>query len=150
MTATTDAGPRATPWHFWVVVVVAALWNGFGAYDYIMSNTQGEAYFRQMGMTDAQISYMAGYPTWMMAVWAIGIWGSVLGVLLLILRRKWAFHAFAVSLAAIVVSLVYTYGMSNGAEVMGQVGMIMQALITAACAFFAWYSRRMAAQGLLR
>jgi hypothetical protein len=50
-------------------------------------------------MTDAQIAFMARYPSWMHAVWALGVWGSVLGSILLLLRSKWAFHAFAVSIA---------------------------------------------------
>ena len=39
------AGPSA-PWHLWVVGIVSLLWNAFGAYDFIMTNTQGEAYMR--------------------------------------------------------------------------------------------------------
>jgi hypothetical protein len=103
-----------------------------------------------MGMTDAQMAFMHGYPAWMIAVWAIGVWGSVLGTLLLLLRRRWAFHAFAVSLAAVALSLIYSYVLSNGAEVMGPTGAIMNVLITAGCAIFTWYSWRMTAKGLLR
>src|SRR5690349_9856281 len=107
MTTETMETPRSTPWHFWVVAAASALWNGFGGYDYTMSHVQGEAYYRQMGMTDAQIAYMASYPTWMHAVWAIGVWGSVLGAILLLLRSKWAFHAFAVSFLGALGNLAY-------------------------------------------
>ena len=71
-------------WHFWLVVLIAVLWNGFGGYDYVMSNTAGEAYFRQMGMTDTQIAYFTALPSWMIGVWAIGVWGSVAATVLLI------------------------------------------------------------------
>ena len=150
--ATTDTRPTrsAAPWHLWVVGFVSLLWNGYGAYDYLMSNLQGEAYYRQMGMTDAQIAYMNAYPAWMIGVWAIGVWGSVLGSVLLLLRMRWAFHAFAASLAALVVSLIYSYGLSNGAEVMGQMGTVMSALILAACIFFTWYAWMMTKRGVLR
>ena len=30
-----------TPWHLWVVGVVSLLWNGFGGYDFIMSDDPG-------------------------------------------------------------------------------------------------------------
>ncbi len=149
MTNITASAGRV-PLHFWIVAIIAVLWNGFGGYDYYMSHTAGDAYFQAMGMTEAQIAYMHTYPAWMTAVWAVGVWGSVLGSILLLLRKRWASEAFAVSLAAIIVSIVYTYLLSNGAEVMGQSGMIMQGVITVGCAFFAWYSRRMAAQGVLR
>lgn len=151
MTATTETGRSATPWHLWVAGLVGVLWNGFGCYDYYMTNTAGDAYMKGMGMTDAQIAYMHGYPAWMMGVWAIGVWGGLLGALLLLLKRKWAFPAFAASLAAYVLSLVYTYAMSEGREVMGGAQMyVMNALILAGCLFFAWYSRLMAQRGVLR
>ncbi|ACG77677.1 conserved hypothetical protein [Phenylobacterium zucineum HLK1] len=150
MTTTTMETSARTPWHLWVVGIVALLWNGFAGYDYVMTNLQGEAYMRQMGMTEPQIAHFNAMPTWMMAVWAIGVWGGVLGALLLLLRRKWALHAFVASLAAFIVSLVYTYGMTNGAEVMGQTVMIMQGVILVSCLFFAWYAWRVTKQGLLR
>ena len=139
-----------TPWHLWAVVVIGVLWNGFGAYDYVMSHTAGEPYFRSMGMTDAQIAYYNAMPAWMTGVWAIGVWGSVAGTILLALRSRWAFQVFVASLTGPVVSLIYTYGMTNGAEMGGQTGMIMNAVILAACLFFVWYSRLMAKRGVLR
>jgi hypothetical protein len=36
--------------HLWVVGVLSLLWNGFGAYDYIMSHVGGLDYFRGMGL----------------------------------------------------------------------------------------------------
>jgi hypothetical protein len=143
--------PRAgAPWHFWVIVVIALLWNGFGGYDYTMSQMRGDAYFREMGMTDPQIAYMHSYPVWMTAVWAVGVWGSVLGSILLLIRSRYALHAFVVSLAGLLVSLAYTHLMSDGGQVMGQQGMIMNAVITAGCLFFVWYSWMMTKRGLLR
>jgi hypothetical protein len=150
MTATTETGGNSTPWHLWVVGIVGVLWNAFGCYDYYMTNTAGDAYMASMGMTQAQIAYMHTYPTWMMAIWAIGVWGGLLGAILLLVKRKWAFHVFAASLAAFVISLVYTYGMSDGAEVLGSTTYMMNAVILAGCVFFVWYSRLMAQRGVLR
>ena len=149
-TATNETAGPARPWNLWVVGIVGLLWNGFAGYDYVMTNTQGDAYMRSMGMTEAQIAFMGQYPTWMTAVWAIGVWGAVLGAVLLLLRSRWAFHAFAASLIAFVISLVYAYGIANGAEVMGQQMMIMNVVILAGCLFFVWYSRLMTKRGVLR
>jgi len=151
-TATNDAGAArsATPWHLWVVGLVALLWNGFGGYDYVMTRLQGDAYMRSAGMTDAQIAHFNAMPAWMGAVWAIGVWGGVLGAVLLLARSKWALHAFVASLAAFVVSLIYNYALSDGAAVMGQSVMIMQFVILASCLLFAWYSWTMGKRGVLR
>ena len=148
MSTTADA-PRA-PWRSWLVTVVAVLWNSFGAYDYTMSQLKGDAYYHQMKMTDAQIAYMHGYPPWMVAVWAIGVWGAALGSLLLIVRSRHAVPVFVASLAGFLVSLVYGYFLSDGAKIMGQQGAIMETVILAGCLFFVWYSRLMAKRGVLR
>ena len=140
-----------TPWHLWAVGVGSLLWNAYGGYDYVMSNTGGEAYLRSAGMTDAQISYFNAMPGWMTAVWAIGVWGALIGSVLLLMRSKWALHAFIASCAAFVMSLVYTYALSNGGEVMGgQAVMIMQGVILAGCLFFIWYAWFAAKRGMLR
>ena len=150
MTATADA-PRATaPWHYWVVSVLSIVWNAFGAYDYFMSKTGGDAYLKKMGENDAQIAHMHAYPVWMTADWAIGVWGALLGSLLLLARTRYAFHVFVASLAAFLVMLVYTYGLTDGGKVMGQQGMIFNGVILALCVFFVWYSRAMAKRGVLR
>jgi uncharacterized membrane protein len=144
MTATTDT-VRATPWHFWVVAVVSLLWNAFGGYDYTMSHVQGEAYFRQMGMTEVMIAAINAYPVWMHAVWAIGVWGSVVGSILLLLRMRWAFHAFALSSLGAIVSLIYQA--MNPVEGMG---LVMPAIIVAIVLALTWYARLMAKRGVLR
>lgn len=149
-TATTDAGRSTTPWHLWVVGILSLLWNGYGGYDYTMSQLQGDAYYRASGMTDAQIAYFHAYPTWMIAVWAIGVWGSVLGSILLLARSRWAFHAFVVSLAAVLVSLLYAYVLKPQADAMTGMTTMMQAVITIACGLFAYYSWAMTKRGVLR
>jgi hypothetical protein len=146
MTTTTEGeAPRSTPWHFWVVAVVSLLWNGFGAFDYTMSHVQGEPYYRQMGMTDAQIAYMDTYPSWMHAVWAIGVWGSALGAVLLLLRSKWAFHAFAVSILGAIGNVLYS-AMNPSPEM----GLTMPVVIVVICAVFIWYAWTMTKGGVLR
>lgn len=150
-----------TPWHLWAVGVIAVLWNSYGGYDYVMSMTQGATYMAAAGMTPDQVAYYEAMPVWMTAVWATGVWGGVLGSILLLLRNKLAFPVFVVSFAAFLVSLVYTYGISGGGEVMGymiQDGVkvasstiiIMNVVIAAGCAFFTWYAWMMAKRGLLR
>lgn len=138
---------RVTPWHLWVVGVVALLWNGYGGYDYLMSHLQGEAYYRQMGMSEAQIAYMAAYPTWMHGVWALGVWGAVVGSVLLLLRSRYALHAFILSLLGIVGSNGYALFTPGGWEVMGGVITLVIAAIGVFLVTYAWAMTR---RGVLR
>jgi hypothetical protein len=150
MTTVAETPRASTPWRYWVVSAVAVLWNGYGGYDYYMSKTAGDAYYRQMGMDDAQVAYMNTAPDWVTAVWALGVWGAVLGTILLIVRSRFAVHAFVASLVGLLGSLAYGYLLSDGAELMGQQGLIMNLVILAGCLFFIGYSWLMAKRGVVR
>lgn len=150
MTTALDAGAAKAPWHFWLVGAVALIWNAFGAYDYFMTETKGDAYMQASGMNASQIAAMHAMPAWMIAAWAVGVWGALAGALLLLGRSRYAVYAYVASLAGLVVDLVYTYGLSGAAKTLGTQGLVMNAVITAGAIFFLWYSWRMAKRGLLR
>jgi hypothetical protein len=145
MTTTTEASGGSTPWHLWVVAAIALLWNGFGGYDYWMSHTVGEPYFRSMGMGDAQIATFKAMPLWMSCDWAIGVWGAVLASLMLLARRRWAYPTFVVSLAAFLLSVVYWF-----VEARSQINPVMDAAIAGGLVAFTLYARAMAKRGVLR
>ena len=138
-----------TTWTFWLVAVISLFWNAYGAYDYFMSKTGGDAYLRSVGMTEPQVAYFNAMPSWMTAVWAGGVWGAVLGSVLLLMRRRWALPVFVASFAGFLMSLVYAYGLSNGLAVNGPQVMVMQAVVAAGCAFFIWYAQLMVKRGVL-
>ncbi len=142
------SAPR-TPWHVWVVGVFAVLWNGFGCFDYVMTQTNRDQWFAQMGMTEAQLVYFNAMPAWTHAAWAIGVWGGLAGGLLLLARRKWAFHAFLISFIGWLAGAVYAFGMSDGMEAMGPMWP-MQIVIGGACVFFVWYAWMLGRKGVLR
>lgn len=145
-----SASPQRIPWWFWVVAALSLLWNSYGAYDYVMTQTRGDAYLVAMGITPEQIAYYKAMPGWMTGVWALGVWGAAAGSLLLLFRSRWAVWAFAASLIGLLISLLYTYVLTNGYAVNGPMSVVMYAVITAAAAFFVWFSRRMVKRGLLR
>lgn len=97
-----------TPWHLWLVGVLSLLWNAFGGFDFVQTVTRGEAYWRESGMTQPMIDYYHAMPNWMYGPWILGVWGAVAGSILLLLRRKWAVPAFAISLFGAAVSLIYS------------------------------------------
>ena len=139
-----------TPWHLWLVGVIAVLFNAIGAFDYVMSMAQGASYMASAGMTPAQIAHYQEMPVWMIAIWTTGVWGAVLGSVLILLRNRLAFPVFAVSLAAFLVNLLYTYVLTEGGEIMGGQMVIASVVITALLLFFMWYSRLMIKRRVLR
>lgn len=147
MTATTDTPRAAAPWHFWVLAVVGLLWSAVGGFDYTMSHVRGEAYYKQSGMTDAQIAFFNGYPVWMHAVWAIGVWGSVAGAILMLLRSRFSMHAYALSTLGAIGALAYAAVVPQGPEKMA---LLLPVIIVAVCVFFVWYASHMTKRGVLR
>ena len=145
----TDTTGKA-PWHLWLVGVIAVLFNSIGVFDFVMSMTQGAKYMASAGMTPDQIAHYQGMPAWMTAVWAIGVWGAFLASILLLMRRKVAFPVFVLSLAAFLISLLYTYVLTDGGAVMGRSMAIASAVIAILLLFFSWYAHAMGKRGVLR
>ncbi|MDZ4775302.1 MAG: hypothetical protein SGJ23_00780 [Alphaproteobacteria bacterium] len=139
---------NATPWHFWAVVVLGLLWNGFGVFNFYGSMTMDDAALQAAGMTAAQIDYFRAMPGWTTVAYAVGTIGALIGTILLLLRSKWAMHVFALSLAGFLATRVYMYALSDGATVMPSFG--IDAAILAGCVFFLWYAWSSAKNGLLR
>ena len=90
-----------TPVHLWIVGALATIWNAFGGFDYLMTQTRNEQYLANF--TDPQRVYFDSFPMWMEAAWAFGVWGGLLGSLLLLARSRFAVTAFGVSLAGLAV-----------------------------------------------
>jgi hypothetical protein len=139
-----------TPWHIWLIGVIAVLFNFIGVFDFVMSMAQGAEYQASAGMTPDQIAHYQAMPGWMTVVWAVGVFGAFLASILLLLRRKLALPVFVLSLAAFLISLFYTYVLTDGGAVMGRQMAIASAVIAALLVFFSWYSRFMAVRGVLR
>jgi len=148
MPETEETTGTKAPWHFWVVGIVALLWNSVGAMDYFMTQTRNEGYMSQF--TPEQLEYFYAFPTWLVALWAIAVWGGVLGALLLLARMRLAVTVFLVSLISMATTTVYSYGISNGMEVVGDTfSLVFTAVIFLIALSLYGYARTMHAKGIL-
>ncbi len=137
-----------TPWHLWLVGVLSLIWNSFGAYDYLMTQTKDEVYMA--AFTQVQLDYFYGLPLWAVCAWAIAIWSSVLGSLVLLLRKKVCVPIFLVSIVGLVITTIHNYGLSNGYEIMGGVGVVIfTGVIYAIAIGLYFYARAMTQKGVL-
>jgi len=138
-----------TPWHLWVVGLLALAWNGFAGYDFIMTLTKGAEYLQDY-FTPEQVDYFTSMPLWTKIPYAAAVWGGALASVLLLLRSRWAFHVFALSLLGVAVCIIYAYGMDDWAGLGGTQGMVMWGVIAAIALFLAWYAWTMSKKGFLR
>ncbi len=139
-----------TPWHLWVIGVVSLLWNAVGAFDYVMTKTKNESYMANF--TPEQLDFFYSFPAWAVGFWALGVWFSVIGSVLLLLRSRHALAAFLVSIVGMIGTSVYTYGLAETsmAEISGAFAMIFTAVIVVVGLALAWYARKMVAAQVLR
>lgn len=83
------------PVHLWIVGIVSLLWNAGGGYDYVMMQTHNADY--QSLLNESQMAYFHAFPLWATVGWALGVWASIAGSILLLLRSRFARMAFALS-----------------------------------------------------
>jgi hypothetical protein len=138
-----------TKWHFWVIGIVALIWNAGGAYDYVMSQTRNEAYMS--AFSPEQLEFFYGLPAWTVAAWAIGVWGGVVGTVLLLLKKRAAIWVYAASLAGIAITTIQNYFLANGFEVSGDAfSLTFSAAIIVVGIALLLYARAMLQRGVLR
>lgn len=135
------SGRAAAPWHFWAVAAVGLLWNSFGAIDYTMTQLRNPAW---IGQIDADmLAKLDAAPAWATSAWALGVWGSFVGAVLLLIRSRRAPTAFAVSFVAALISFAWQYAAGLVATP------VLPLVILAAVAFFWWYAGKMRDAGVL-
>ncbi len=140
-------GRARAPVHLWIVGVLSLLWNAMGAFDYLATQLELEFYMGQF--SEEQLAYFYGFPAWAVAGWAFGVWAALAGSIGLLLRRGWAVWAFAISLAGMVVSSVYTLVLTDGAAMMGAGGVAFTVVIWVVAIFLLLYARAQAKRGVL-
>lgn len=139
---------QKTPWHLWVVGIVGLLWNAMGAMDYIMTETRNEQYMS--AFTPEQLEFFYGLPIWVIASWAIAVWGGVLGCILLLLRKAIAVPVFMVSFIAMVITSFHNFVISNGLEAIGDTfSLVFSGIIFLAALGFWLYARAMQKRGVI-
>jgi hypothetical protein len=127
---------------FWAVALLALSWNGFGAYDFLMTNARDATYVA--AIPPAAMRQIDAMPLWAIAAWALGTWGAALGSILLLLRSRHAVYAFAASLAGLAVTTAYraSADMPVADPLTGAVWIVAGVLL--------WFALRMRRRGMLR
>jgi hypothetical protein len=143
------AAETRTPTHLWIVGILALIWSALGCFDYLMTVTANETYLGKMPAD--QIAYMNALPSWLTAFWAVGVWGGLVGSILLLMRSRYSVWAFALSLIGAVVGLGYQmFATTMPASMTSGAMAIMPWVIIIIAAFLAWYSWNEEKKGDLR
>ena len=135
-----------TPWHLWAVGGISALWNAFGVFDFTATALRFEAYLANY--PQAMLDHIYAAPVWMWAAWVVGVFGALIGSILLLMRNKLAVPAFALSLIGAVVSMGAGVVYPPPPEVPSNIAMTVVIIAIAACLLiYAWWTSR---KGIIR
>jgi hypothetical protein len=136
------------PVHLWIIGIVSLLWNALGVFDYLATKMRLEFYMSQF--TPEQLDYFYAFPAWMVAAWAVAVWGDLLGSVALLLRKAWAVWLFGAGVLGLAVSSVYNFVLTNGLEIMGSEAGMFTLVIWIIALFLFFYALAMAKRGVLR
>lgn len=133
---------------FWVVAVIALIWNAIGTLQYLASAFMGDAAIAML--PEEQQEALTNTPSWVTAMFAIAVWFGLLAAITMLLKRKWAYPFFVLSLIGVLGQNVHNFFLSNNVELFGAQAIWMPVIVILLAVFFVVYSKGAAAKGWLR
>ena len=138
-------GVAKTPWHLWVVGVLTLLWNAVGGFSYTMTRL---GKLPDLGMGEVEIAFFDSHPVWANAFWALGVWGAILGSILILLRSRFAVHAVILAIIGLIGSNIYQYTLTDIPESLQSPALSIFIWVTTLLMLF--YAVRMKNAGVFR
>jgi hypothetical protein len=137
-----------TPWHLWLVGIVGLLWSLMGVVSFMLTEMKVEAVMSRY--PQAQRDYFESFPLWAVAFWAIGVFGGVIGCILLLLKNRLASLVLLVSFIGAIVSNLGGLFLLGGMKVMQETGGLgFTAVPIVIGALLAYYAHAMSKKGVL-
>ena len=125
-------------WSFWVVCIVALIWNVMGCINFTMQMN------REMlaSYPEAARSLIEGRPLWVTVTFAIAVFGGAFGDILLLCKKSVSFYLFIASFLGVLVTNAHTFTVTSSTDIW--VGSLMSLMVSA---FLIWYSKRVERKG---
>ena len=135
------------PTSFWIITILALLWNLMGVYQYYLGNFELESI--RDTVSPEEFSVMESLPTWYGIVFALAVFSGILGCILLLVKKKGAVPVFGISLLTVLFIEVYWLLGTDIMQVAGYSAAIMPLLVIAVAIFLYFYSKGAAKNGWL-
>lgn len=134
---------------FWIVGIVALLWNAMGCFNYVAN-----VYDMDMateGLSAEQIAFMEALPAWNTALFAIAVWAGLAASIAFLMKKKLAVNLFVLSFLAAAISQIYWLFGTDAPNVFSDhQPYLMPVLIVVLGIIFIWYSKKAKASGVLK
>ena len=127
---------------FWVIGVIALIWNGLGAMAYL-----GRAFMTEEMIAalpkEQQAELLVEHPAWVTAAFAIAVFAGVIASILLLMRKKLSYSLFVLSAIAAIAQHTYLFLNVEMASI------VMPVLVVVVCIFLVWYSKKSINDGVI-
>jgi len=133
------------PIWYWIISVVALLWNGMGVSEYL-----NQAYMTPEKLAKLPEEMQAMYmdvPAWVTAVFAIAVFSGLVASIFLLLRKGLALVLFALSLVAVICQWSYILFIAKLTAMLEGSNMIMTILVPLFAALFVWFAKTSKTKG---
>ncbi len=124
---------------FWIVSVIALIWNVMGVFQYLIYTFNTESF--RAAYTEEELEIITNQPAWYTAVFAIAVFAGVLGCLFLLLRKNIAKPMLLVSSIAVIIQMGYLLLVIKVGEP------VMPMVVIVFSVFLVWFSRMSAGKG---
>ena len=132
---------------FWIIAVLALLWNLMGVYQFYLGSFALERI--RDSVSAEEFTIMESLPSWYAIVFGITVFTGVLGCFLLLARKKLAVPLFGISLLTVLVIEFYWLFATDIMEVSVLVAAVMPLIVIAISIFMYFYSKGAAQKGWL-
>lgn len=136
------------PGWFWIVSVLALLWELIGIAAYLKQVTQTAA--EVAALPPAQQALLSATPPWVTGAFAIAVFSGGLAATAMLLRRKWCRLFYTISLIAAIAQFGWVFGVAKAHETIGQSAIYLPATVIAIGLLLVWLAGFAIKRGWLR
>jgi hypothetical protein len=134
---------------FWIIAVVAFVWNAMGVMRYLMQAYNTESFRAEFNAE--QLTLIDSTPAWLTGLFATAVFSGLLGCILLLIRKKLAVVLFGLSLLTVLIQMIYLWLATDSIEVFGTVnGIVMPLMVIVISIFLYFYSKGATQKGWLK
>ncbi|WP_458626640.1 hypothetical protein [Winogradskyella sp. PC D3.3] len=133
------------PISFWIISVLALLWNSAGVIAYLTRAFITDDVIAQLPKAQ-QAEFLVEYPVWYTAAFALAVFCGALGCIALLIRKKWAYTLFIISAFAAIIQHVYLFTHVEMTLAM----LIMPILVIVVCLLLIKYSKHAISKGWMK
>ncbi len=106
-------------WHLLLIVALFLFLYGIAVYDYIMTVSHNQGYFEYLRHNQAVIDYFTNYPLVLLIFWTINVFGGMVTLLLMLMKKEMAFYFSAAAFVSMFLLDFITFGFRNRWNVIG-------------------------------